>query len=65
MKKRFFNLTGHCDPAKHYTVNPLRGFGDKIMDLLEKKIVFCNSRPTTDGKNNFVALINTTVERVG
>jgi hypothetical protein len=31
--KRFFNVTGLCNPEKHYMVDPLRGLNNTILEV--------------------------------
>jgi hypothetical protein len=57
--KRFFNVTGLCNPTDHFMVDPLRGLNKTIMDLIENKYYFTIHAPRQTGKTTLLrALMN-------
>ena len=57
--KRFFNVTGFCNPNSHYMVDPLRGLNDIFVDLIQNKYYFTIHAPRQSGKTTMLyALMN-------
>jgi len=57
--KRFFNVTGLCNPKDHFMVDPLRGLNKMIWDLIENKYYFTIHAPRQTGKTTLLrALMN-------
>ena len=57
--KRFFNVTGLCNPIDHFMVDPLRGLNKVIFDLIENKYYFTIHAPRQTGKTTLLrALMN-------
>ena len=56
---RFFNVTGLCNPEKHYMVDPLRGLNQTILDLIQNEYYFTIHAPRQTGKTTLLrALMN-------
>ena len=52
--KRFFNVTGFCNPNKHYVIDPLRGLSDEIIDLIKNEYYFTMHAPRQSGKTTLL-----------
>ena len=52
--KRFFNVTGFCNPHDHYMIDPLRGLNDQIVELIENKYYFTMHAPRQSGKTTLL-----------
>ena len=52
--ERFFNVTGLCNPEKHYMVDPLRGLSDTIMQLIQNEYYFTIHAPRQTGKTSLL-----------
>jgi len=52
--KRFFNVTGLCNPEKHYMVDPLRGLDNTIFDLIRNEYYFTIHAPRQTGKTTLL-----------
>jgi len=52
--ERFFNVTGLCNPEKHYMVDPLRGLSDTIMQLIQNEYYFTIHAPRQTGKTTLL-----------
>ncbi len=52
--KRFFNVTGFCNPNKHYVIDPLRGLSDEIVDLIKNEYYFTMHAPRQSGKTTLL-----------
>ena len=52
--KRFFNVTGFCNPQDHYMVDPLRGLNDQIIKLIKDKYYFTIHAPRQSGKTTLL-----------
>ena len=52
--KRFFNVTGFCNPQDHYMIDPLRGLNDQIVELIENKYYFTMHAPRQSGKTTLL-----------
>ena len=57
--KRFFNVTGLCNPERHYMVEPLRGLNNTIIELIRNEYYFTIHAPRQTGKTTLLrALMN-------
>ncbi len=57
--KRFFNVTGLCNPNDHFMVDPLRGLDETILSLIANKYYFTIHAPRQTGKTTLLrALMN-------
>ena len=52
--KRFFNVTGLCNPNDHFMVDPLRGLGETILSLIANKYYFTIHAPRQTGKTTLL-----------
>ncbi len=52
--KKFFNITGFCDPERHYMIDPLRGLNQKIEKLIADKYYFAMHAPRQSGKTTLL-----------
>jgi len=51
---RIFNIAGPCDPKKHYMINPLRGLGKEIFNLIEQEDYFIIHSARQSGKTTLL-----------
>ena len=57
--KRFFNVTGLCNPERHYMVDALRGLNKTILELIQNEYYFTIHAPRQTGKTTLLrALMN-------
>ena len=57
--KRFFNVTGLCNPERHFMVDPLRGLNETILELIRNEYYFTIHAPRQTGKTTLLrALMN-------
>ena len=52
--KRFFNVTGLCNPERHYMVDPLRGLNKTILELIQNEYYFTIHAPRQTGKTTLL-----------
>ena len=52
--KRFFNVTGLCNPNDHFMVDPLRGLDETILSLIANKYYFTIHAPRQTGKTTLL-----------
>ncbi len=52
--KRFFNVTGLCNPQWHYMVDPLRGLSNTILELIRNEYYFTIHAPRQTGKTTLL-----------
>ena len=52
--KRFFNVTGLCNPKDHFMVDPLRGLDETIVRLIDNKYYFTIHAPRQTGKTTLL-----------
>jgi len=52
--KRFFNVTGLCNPERHYMVDPLRGLNNTILELIQNEYYFTIHAPRQTGKTTLL-----------
>ena len=52
--KRFFNITGFCNPEDHYMIDPLRGLNEQIVKLIKDKYYFTMHAPRQSGKTTML-----------
>ncbi len=56
--KRFFNITGLCNPEKHYMVDPLRGLNQTILELIQNEYYFTIHAPRQTGKTTLLRALS-------
>ena len=61
--KRFFNVTGLCNPKDHYMVDPLRGLDQTISELIENKYYFTIHAPRQTGKTTLLRALSIQLNR--
>ena len=54
MMKRFFNVTGFCNPERHYIIDPLRGLNEQIVKLIQDQYYFTMHAPRQSGKTTML-----------
>ncbi|MDR3011610.1 MAG: hypothetical protein LBU70_00130 [Chitinispirillales bacterium] len=54
MRKRFFNVAGPCVPKKHYILDPFRGIGNELMDLIDQEHYFVIHAARQSGKTTLL-----------
>ena len=54
--KKYFNVTGNCNPQRHYMVDVSRKF-EQVMDLIEQGEYFAINRPRQYGKTTMLSLV--------
>ena len=52
--KKFFNVTGFCNPEDHYMIDPLRGLNEQIVKLIKDKYYFTMHAPRQSGKTTML-----------
>jgi hypothetical protein len=52
--KRFFNVAGPCVPGDHYMLDPLRGMGAELMNLIDAKQYFVLHAARQSGKTTLL-----------
>lgn len=65
MQKRFFNTTGLCFPDKHYMVDPLRGIGNQILELIQNEQYFVIHAPRQTGKTTLLHSLTRKLNKEG
>ncbi|MCL2689978.1 MAG: ATP-binding protein [Chitinispirillia bacterium] len=54
MSKLKFNITGPCIPGDHYMLDPMRGIGGELMDLIDDKEYFIIHAARQSGKTTLL-----------
>lgn len=54
MRKLEFNIAGPCLPGEHYMLDPLRGIGNELMDLIDGKKYFVIHAARQSGKSTLL-----------
>ena len=54
MPKLSFNVAGPCVPGKHYMLDPLRGIGGELMDLIDGEYYFVIHAARQSGKTTLL-----------
>jgi hypothetical protein len=54
MPNRYFNVAGPCVPGDHYMLDPLRGIGGELMDLIDNKSYFVIHAARQSGKTTLL-----------
>ncbi|MDR0518003.1 MAG: hypothetical protein LBH25_13265, partial [Fibromonadaceae bacterium] len=54
MPQKYFNIAGPCHPSEHYMLNPLRGIGKELMDLIDRKYYFVIHAARQSGKTTLL-----------
>jgi hypothetical protein len=52
--EKFFNVTGFCNPERHYIIDPLRGLNDQIVKLIKDQYYFTMHAPRQSGKTTML-----------
>ena len=52
--RKFFNIAGPCVPGKHYMIDPMRGIGDELMDLINEERYFLIHAARQSGKTTLL-----------
>jgi len=52
--RKEFNVAGPCVPGDHYMLDPLRGIGDELMDLIRQKQYFVMHAARQSGKTTLL-----------
>ena len=52
--KKFFNVTGFCNPERHYIIDPLRGLNEQIVKLIQDQYYFTIHAPRQSGKTTML-----------
>ena len=51
---KFFNIAGPCIPGDHYMLDPMRGIGDELMELIDSKQYFLIHAARQSGKTTLM-----------
>jgi hypothetical protein len=51
---KYFNVAGPCVPDKHYMLDPMRGIGDELMDLVDGEQYFIIHAARQSGKTTLL-----------
>jgi hypothetical protein len=54
MPQKYFNIAGPCHPSKHYMLDPLRGIGKELNDLIEQEQYFVIHAARQSGKTTLL-----------
>ena len=54
MSKKYFNVAGPCIPGKHYMLDPMRGIGDELMELIDREQYFVIHAARQSGKTTLL-----------
>ena len=54
MSKKYFNIAGPCVPEKHYMVDPMRGIGHELMQLIARQQYFVIHAARQSGKTTLL-----------
>ncbi|GBU23735.1 hypothetical protein R83H12_00352 [Fibrobacteria bacterium R8-3-H12] len=54
MPNKYFNIAGPCNPSKHYMLDPLRGIGKELADLIEQEQYFVIHAARQSGKTTLL-----------
>jgi len=65
MSKRLFNVAGPCVPGDHYMLDPLRGIGGELMDLIDDKQYFVIHAARQSGKTTLLKQLTRDINAVG
>ena len=65
MSKRNFNTVGPCVPNKHYMLDPLRGIGDELMDLIDGEQYFVIHAARQSGKTTLLKALTRQINAQG
>jgi len=63
--KRYFNVAGPCIPGKHYMLDPLRGIGDELMDLIDQEHYFVIHAARQSGKTTLLKQLTRDINAAG
>ncbi|GBU23470.1 hypothetical protein R83H12_00081 [Fibrobacteria bacterium R8-3-H12] len=65
MPQKYFNIAGPCTPSKHYTLDPLRGIGKELADLIEQEQYFVIHAARQSGKTTLLKELARKINREG
>jgi len=65
IRNRYFNVAGPCVPGKHYMVNPLRGIGDELMDLINQEHYYVIHAARQSGKTTLICELTDRINAEG
>jgi len=54
MPQKYFNIAGPCNSSEHYMLDPLRGIGKELMDLIDSKQYFVIHASRQSGKTTLL-----------
>jgi hypothetical protein len=54
MPQKYFNIAGPCNSSKHYILDPLRGIGKELMNLIEQEHYFVIHAARQSGKTTLL-----------
>jgi len=54
MPQKYFNIAGPCHPSEHYMLDPLRGIGKELMNLIDSKQYFVVHASRQSGKTTLL-----------
>jgi len=54
MVQKYFNIAGPCNPNEHYMLDPLRGIGKELMNLIDSKQYFVIHAARQSGKTTLL-----------
>jgi len=54
MPQKYFNIAGPCNSSDHYMLDPLRGIGKELMDLIDSKQYFVIHASRQSGKTTLL-----------
>jgi len=65
MPKRYFNVAGPCIPGDHYMLDPLRGIGDELMNLIDANQYFVIHAARQSGKTTLLKQLTRSINAQG
>ena len=65
MPQKRFNTAGPCNSTKHYMLNPLRGIGKELMNLIEQEDYFVIHAARQSGKTTLLKELTCKINAVG
>jgi len=63
--RRLFNVAGLCIPGEHYMLDPMRGIGDELMNLIDTKQYFVIHAARQTGKTTLLEALANRVNAAG
>jgi len=65
MSGRIFNVAGPCIPGEHYMLDPLRGIGGELIDLIDNKQYFVIHAARQSGKTTLLKQLARDINAAG